>query len=136
LRVVFDTNIYISAFAIPGSSAEQAYRPAISGSFKLFTSIAILTELANTLRSKFDWSEEKTRQLLRSLANVATVLKTQPHLHVLRDEADNRILECAHLARADAIVTGDRHLLSLGLFEDIPIIKLVDFLARLKSLDR
>jgi len=136
LRIVFDTNIYISAFAIPGSSAEEAYRQAISETFKLFTSTAILTELANTLRSKFDWSDEKTRQLLRSLANVATVLKTQPHLHVLRDEADNRILECAVLARADAIVTGDRHLLSLGLFEGVSILKLVDFLARLKSLDR
>ena len=136
MRIVFDTNIYISAFAITGSSAEEAYRQAINETFKLFTSTAILTELANTLRSKFDWSDEKTRQLLRSLANVATVLKTQPHLHVLRDEADNRILECAVLARADAIVTGDRHLLSLGLFEGVSILKLVDFLARLKSLDR
>ena len=136
MRVVFDTNIYISAFAIPGGSAEQAYRQAISGAFKLFTSTAILTELANTLRSKFGWSEEKIRELVRSLANVASVLKTQPHLHVLRDEADNRILECAVLARADAFVTGDRHLLSLELFEGILILKLVDFLARLKSLGR
>jgi len=29
MRVVFDTNIYISAFAIPGGNAEEAYLKAI-----------------------------------------------------------------------------------------------------------
>jgi len=128
VRVVFDTNIFISAFAIPGGSAEEAYLHAVRGTFELFTSVSILTEVANTLRIKFDWSEDRLGQLLRTISNTATVLKTQPDLHILKDEPDNRILECAALAQAQIIVSGDRHLLSLKRYRDTSIERLADFL--------
>lgn len=128
MRVVFDTNIFISAFAIPGGHAEEAYLHAVRGTVELFTSVAILTETANTLRTKFEWSDARVQQLLRSIAKTATVLKTQPHLDVLKDEPDNRILECAVLARADVIVSGDRHLLALKHYGDTAIVRLADFL--------
>jgi predicted nucleic acid-binding protein len=47
---------------------------------------------------------------------------------VLEDEPDNRILECAVIAEADLIVTGDHHLLDLREFEGIPLVRLADFL--------
>ena len=128
MRVVFDTNIFISAFVIPGGNAEEAYLHAIRRTFELFTSLAILTETANILRTKFEWSDEKIEQLLESISKTATAVKTQPHLHILQDEPDNRILECALLAEADIIVSGDRHLLSLARYGDIRIAKLADFL--------
>ena len=128
MRVVFDTNIFISAFAIPGGSAEAAYLHAVRGTFELFTSVSILTEMANTLRGKFDWSEDRVRQLLRSISNTAVVLKTHPDLHILKDEPDNRVLECAVLARAQIIVSGDRNLLSLKRYHDVAIERLADFL--------
>lgn len=133
MRVVFDTNIFISAFAIPGGNAEEAYRHAIRGMFELFTSVAILTETANKLRVKFDWSDEKVRQLLKLISKTAKVLKTHPHLQILKDEPDNRILECAILAEADLIVTGDSHLLSLKRYRETRIVKLADFLMLLKQ---
>ena len=132
MRVVFDTNIFISAFVIPGGNAEEAYLHAVRGTFTLYSSIAILTETANTLRTKFEWSEEKVLRLLESVSRTAIVLKTRPHLHIVKDEPDNRILECAVLAEADTIVTGDRHLLSLKQYRGISIRKLADFLRRLK----
>ena len=128
MRVVFDTNIFISAFAIPGGHAEEAYLHAVRGTFELFTSVSILTETANTLRSKFEWSDEKVQRVLRSISQTATVLKTQPHLHVLKDEPDNRILECALFAKADIIVTGDRHLLSLKRHRVTSVVRLAAFL--------
>jgi putative PIN family toxin of toxin-antitoxin system len=128
VRVVFDTNIFISAFAIPGGNAEEAYLHAVRRTFELFTSLAILTETANILRTKFEWSDEKVEQLLESISKVAAVMRTQPHLHILHDEPDNRILECALLAEADIIVSGDRHLLSLVRYSEIHIITLTDFL--------
>jgi uncharacterized protein len=45
------------------------------------------------------------------------------------DPADNRILECAQAARSDYIVSGDRDLLRLRVFRDIPIVKVADCLA-------
>jgi predicted nucleic acid-binding protein len=51
----------------------------------------------------------------------------------LKDEADNRILECAVAGNADFIVSGDRHLLSLKEFRDIPIVRAAEFLSRLED---
>lgn len=52
---------------------------------------------------------------------------------LLQDVPDNRILECAIAAEADLIVTGDHHLLKLKEFEDIPIVRLTDFLRMITS---
>ncbi|TLY20850.1 MAG: putative toxin-antitoxin system toxin component, PIN family [Nitrospirae bacterium] len=133
MRVVFDTNIYVSAFGIPGGNAEEAYLHAVGGSFELVTSSAILTETANVFRTKFNWSDEKVGKLLGTLSQMATVVKTQPSLHVLTDESDNRILECAIEADANLIVTGDRHLLDLKRYQTITIVKLSDFLRLIRN---
>ena len=75
MKVVFDTNIYISAFVIPGGNAERAYIHAIDGDFELCTSVAILTELAGKLDEKFGWEKQKIAQLITSISNLATVFK-------------------------------------------------------------
>ena len=100
MRVVFDTNIYISALAIPGGNAEDAYLEAVRGTFELYTSVAILTETARVLQMKFDWAEDKAREAVQAISQVATVLRLRLTLHILKDEADNRILECAIAAQA------------------------------------
>jgi putative PIN family toxin of toxin-antitoxin system len=128
VRVVLDTNIFISAFAIPGGRAEDAYLAAIRGRYELLTSIPILTETAAVLQRKFDWTEDKVRTLVQVISRTATVVKPPTRLHVVKDEADNRILECAAHARADFIVTGDGLLLALRQYEGIPIVTLADFL--------
>ena len=130
MKVVFDTNIFISAFVIPGSKAEEAYLHALKRDFALYSSVAILTETAQKLREKFGWQHVKLTHLLKTIAKVATVIKTQPHLHLLKDEPDNRILECAEAASADFIVTGDKHLISLKHFQNSSIIRLSDFLRK------
>jgi putative PIN family toxin of toxin-antitoxin system len=133
LKVVFDTNVFISAFVIPGGKAEEAYLHAIKGDFTLYSSIAIFHETAGKLREKFCWEENRIAHLLKAIAKVATVVKTQPHLHLLADEPDNRIIECAMEVDADFIVTGDKHLLSLEHIQGIDIITLSDFLEKLKK---
>ena len=131
MKVVFDTNIYISAFVIPGGNAEKAHLHAVDGNFELCTSIAILTELARKLDEKFGWEKEKIELLITSISNLANTFKTSPRLKVLSDDPDNRILECALDATAEFIVTGDKHLLNLTRYQDIEIIKLSAFLAML-----
>lgn len=132
MKVVFDTNIFISAFVIPGSKAEWAYLHCLKGDFTLYSSVAILTETAQKLREKFGWQENKITRLLKAISKVAVVLKTKTHIHLLDDDPDNRILECAIAAKADFIVTGDKHLISLKHFQNISILKLSNFLEVLK----
>jgi putative PIN family toxin of toxin-antitoxin system len=133
VRVVFDTNIYVSAFAIPGGRTEEAYRCALRGRFELFTSVPILTETATVLQRKLDWAEENTRGLVQAISRVASVARATSHLRVVEDEPDNCILECAIDAHADFIVTGDRHLLTLKRYEGVEIIGLTAFLKLLSS---
>lgn len=128
MKAVFDTNIFISAFVIPGSQGERAFLLARQKQFELYTSVPILTETANKLRGKFDQSEEDIKEALRLISRSARVIKPAVELNVLEDFPDNRILECAVEAEADVIVSGDRHLLKLKNFQGIPIVRLVDFL--------
>lgn len=127
MKVVFDTNVFISAFIIPGSRAEQAFLLARRRRFNLYTSVAILTETAQTLRIKFDQSEEHITEALKMISRVADILKPTVTVTELEDTPDNRILECAIHAQADLVVTGDRHLLKLHRYHDIPLIRLADF---------
>jgi len=133
VRVVFDTNIYNSASAIPGGNAEDAYLEAVRGTFELFTSVAILTETARVIQTKFDWAEDKVREAVQDISQTATVLRPRPTLHILNDEPDNRILECAIAAQAEFVVSGDRHLLALKHHADTTIISLADFLTKLRK---
>ena len=128
MKAVFDTNIFISAFIIPGSQGEKAFLLARQKRFELYTSVPILTETANKLREKFNQSEEDIKEALKTISRAAEVLKPSIKLDVLEDVPDNRILECAVEAKADVIVTGDRHLLKLKKFQGIPVVRLVDFL--------
>jgi putative PIN family toxin of toxin-antitoxin system len=128
MRAVFDTNVFISAFIIPASQGERAFLLARQRRFDLCTSVAILAETASKLREKFDQSEEDVKEALRLISRAALVLKPAIRVNVLEDVPDNRILECAIAAKADLVVTGDRHLLKLKKFQGIPIIRLADFL--------
>lgn len=86
MKVVFDTNIFISAFVIPGSKGEKAYHNAIKGTFRLYTSIIILTETAERLRKKFGWRDQRIIRLLKSI---------DKHLLNLKDYKDIRIVMLA-----------------------------------------
>jgi putative PIN family toxin of toxin-antitoxin system len=132
VRVVFDTNIYILALVIPGGNAEEAYLEAVRGAFDLYTSVALLTETARVLQAKFDWAEDKVREAVQTISQMAIVLRPRPTLHILHDEPDNRILECAVAAQAEFVVSGDRHLLALKHHADITMLSLADFLTKLR----
>lgn len=128
MKVVFDTNIFISAFLIPGGHGEQVFLLAQRKHIHLCTSVAILAETAQTLRQKFHQEEADVKAALKLIGRAAEVLRPTVKIAALKDAPDNRILECAVAGHADIIVTGDRTLLALKTFRDIPIIRLADFL--------
>ena len=134
MRVVFDTNIFVSAFIVPGSRGEHAFLHAHRRKIDLYTSIPILTETARILRTKFDQPEKEVTAALKMMGRAATIVRTSRSIAILDDVPDNRILECAITAQADLIVTGDHHLLELKEFESISIVRLANFL-RMISLE-
>jgi uncharacterized protein len=127
VKVVFDSNIYVSAFAIPGGVAERALDAAMEGLFQLALSRPILDEVLGVLARKFARDSEELARVALFLASLAEMVKPNRRVDVLADEPDNRILECAVAAKADLIVTGDRKILSLGSWEGIVILSLREF---------
>ncbi len=87
-----------------------------------------MTELAKTLRSKFGIDEDDITQTLKQIARIAEIVKPTSHLKILDDDPDNRVLECTEAAKADLIVSNDKHLLRLKKFRDIPIVRAADLL--------
>ena len=49
-------------------------------------------------------------------------------LRVVKDDSDNRVLECAVAGRADLIVTGNNELLGLREYRGVGIVRLREFL--------
>ncbi len=126
-RVVLDTNVYISAYGFGGKPA-QVMRAAILGEFELVTSPSILTEVADKLESVLSFDRAHTADVVRQIARVATVVRPVRRVAVVADDADNRILEAAFESGAGIIVSGDRHLLALGEWESIRVVRVAEFL--------
>ena len=128
MKVVFDTNIFVSALTLPGGQADKAILGAPEGRFELAISKPIIHEVLGVLARKFARDAEELARVAVFLSDLAEVVQPRNALHVLRDEPDNRILECALTARAGLIVTGDRAMLELGAYKEARIMKLREFL--------
>ena len=114
MRIVFDTNILVSAFEFPNGRAAQALDNITMGRDTLFISQPIVEELLRIITNKFHRNDAGIRIITTWLANHARLIYPTETLAVLADEPDNRILECALSADAQVIVTGDRAMLALG----------------------
>lgn len=128
MKAVFDTNILVSAFVFPGGRAEAVLLRIIQEQDQLVLSKPILDELLGILARKFSRDAEELAHVAVFLSELATFVKPGRRLKVLKDEPDNRILECAVTGRVDAIVTGDKALLSLVEYQKVQIISLREFL--------
>lgn len=132
LRVVLDTNVYVSAFAFPNSKTHLVWQRAEKRAFHLILSPDIVRETARILRRRFAFPDVLVLQTLKQMARVAELVQPQRRLAVVAaDPDDDRILECALEGKADVIVSGDQDLLQLGSFQNIPIISPIDFLRTL-----
>ena len=128
MKVVFDTNILVSAFVFPGGRGEAALHRVLGERDQMILSKAIVDELLGVLARKFSKDAEHLAHTAVFLNDLATVVKPGRRLKVLKDAADNRILECAVAGRADAIVTGDHALLALREFRGVRVLSLRDYL--------
>ena len=128
IRVVADTNVYISALmfgGLPGKFLDLAF----SGSFLLTISLPLLDELNEKLRTKFAVSITDMEVIHTKLENVLQLVSPDMVLDIVKDDPDNnRVLECAVAAEVEYVVSGDRHLLKLGSYEGIPVLTVRQFL--------
>ncbi|MDO8886864.1 putative toxin-antitoxin system toxin component, PIN family [Candidatus Oleimmundimicrobium sp.] len=123
LRVVYDSNVFISALLFDGPP-RVILEMARGRKVVLITSKPILTETARKLREKFKWPEHNIQKFLKQMNRLAEIVNPKDNLNIIiEDESDNRILECALVGQAHLIISGDKHLLRLKQFQNIPIKK-------------
>ena len=122
LKIVLDTNVLISAILFGGKPRKILDR-VVEGKVDLFISQPILEELEEVLKSsKFKYPPEIAQAVLTELNSLAKLIIPTVRLNVIeKDPDDDRILECAMEAKADFIISGDKHLLSLQKFRGISI---------------
>lgn len=128
MKVVFDTNVLVSAFVFPGGRADDAMRRVLGGEDELVSSRALLDELLEVLARKFSRDREELARVALFVSEAATMVRPSRRLRVLRDDADNRVLECAVAGRVAAIVTGDKALLRLTRYGTARIVSLAEYL--------
>ncbi|MCI0469762.1 MAG: putative toxin-antitoxin system toxin component, PIN family [Nitrospirae bacterium] len=128
MRVVFDTNIFISALIFPGGAAEKAMLKIINGEDRLLISREIIKEVLSVLADKFSSDRESLSRVAVNLSELGEIVGIRKQIGVLQDEPDNRILECAVSGGADIIVTGDKAMLKLKEYETVKIVSLREYL--------
>ncbi len=128
MKVVFDTNVFVSALTLPGGRGDQALRQIIDGRDTLAFSKAILDELLSVLARKFARDREELARVAVFVSNLGELVEPRETLRELDDEPDNRVLESVLAANADLIVTGDRAMLSLERIRGVRIVSLSTYL--------
>jgi len=131
MRVVLDTNVLVSSVVFGGPPGE-IMALAAARQVQLILSPPLIPELRRVLREKFEFGDDALYLAETLVRRAGIVIEPDRTLTlVTEDPEDNRVLEAAAKGKADAIVSGDRHLLTLKVFEDIPIMSPRQFLDRL-----
>ena len=134
LRVVFDTNVYVSIFNWPDGLLVEIWRHARKGTYELFVSLHIISEVARVLREDFGWEERRLRARIKRLVRVGKIVTYTTLPDVIREDPnDNHILACALAGKANLIVSRDLDLLRLKQYEAIGIMSPIDFLHTLEG---
>jgi len=136
MLAVVDTGIFVSALIRRRGTIGSILRALRDGNFTAIYTTDILVEIIDVLgREKFHVKYHIEPDDITALIHLIRlrgqlVVPTQS-VAACRDPKDDKFLEAALAGGADCIVSGDADLLEMGSFEDIPILRPAEFLARL-----
>jgi len=120
MRIILDTNIWISGLLLPNSKAGLLLETWRAGKIDIITSSSILLEIQKVLlypkiSKRTGWDEAKAKDYT-TLIGIFTenVHNIEEHwVEVERDPKDSHILSAFIASQADALITGDNDLLEL-----------------------
>jgi uncharacterized protein len=124
VRVVLDTNVFVSGMFWSRGNPNRVLRKCLNREVTLLVSQDILDELKGILirERKFGLSEEEIEVHLDLVSMNSESVQPEQKLDVIKDDpSDNKFLECAVAGKADNIVPGDKHLLSMKEYNGIRI---------------
>ena len=130
MKIVFDTNILISATLWEGSVAQKVLFKLIQEDTIIYTSKEILEEYKKVLKRDFKYTEQEVETILEKILLFVQIIEPSEKLDIIKaDPEDNKILECAVASTAEYILSYDKkHLLILKEFQGILILTPEQFL--------
>lgn len=133
MKIVFDTNVIISAIAFGGLPLKAI--DTLAGSLvSAFASPEIIEEYRMTLsRILQKYPDRPPHHSIESIIQEMHVLPSRSHIEICRDPDDNKFIECAVDNKCIYIVSGDKDLLVLERYEDIEILTVSDFLKQYET---
>lgn len=117
MRIMFDTNVLISAILFPGGSLSQLIET-VAEDYTLVLSTYVVDELKSVVERKFP---NKLKAIEKFLTVLSYEMEYSPDnyegdsLFKIRDDKDYMVLYTAILADVDILITGDKD------FKDIEI---------------
>lgn len=130
IRVVLDTNVLVSALLFGGVLNRLVAKWKTGDVVPVFSQ-ATFDEFRRVLAyPRFDLTESEIRVLIEDeVLPYFDIVETREDIRgACRDPEDDIFLSCAVAAGVDAVVSGDKDLLDMGSFREIPIISVRDFL--------
>jgi putative PIN family toxin of toxin-antitoxin system len=140
LRVVLDTNVFISSLLSAQGLPAQVLNAWREGKHMLVTSPPIIAKIVDVLEStriskKYFIRPSDIEQLVDLLETDTIVVPGQASVvgAVPQDPRDEIFLACAVDSNADCIVSADRHLLDIQTYKGIPILTVKAFAEKLEK---
>jgi len=136
MRAVVDTGVLVNALIRRQGTTGAVLQALRDGHFSLVYSIDILVEIIEVLgrepiRTKYHVEPDDITALINLIRLRGELVTPGRRVQACRDPKDDKFLEAALAGHADCIVSGDADLLDLTPFENIPILRPAEFLARL-----
>jgi len=136
MRAVIDTGVLVSAMIRRQGTTGEILSALRDGRFIAIYSTDLLVEIIDVLgrsglRAKYHIELEDIIVVINMIRLRGDLVIPTRKVSVCRDPKDDKFLEAALAGGADCIVSGDADLLVLTQFENIPILRPAEFLARL-----
>lgn len=128
IRIVLDTNIFISGIFWEGNYCSKIIHAWRANTIHLVTSLALIDELAKTLRTfKIQMDEEMIEEWCHMIIENAIIVEPRERITIVTDPDDNKFLEAAVAGNAQYIISQDKQLLKVKEYKRIKIINPKEF---------
>jgi putative PIN family toxin of toxin-antitoxin system len=128
-KIVFDTNVLISATLWDNSVAQKVLFRCLRENIQIFSSQEIIEEYKEILARDFDYEEQEMGEILERVFQFVNIVIPSRKVEAVKDDSDdNKIIECALESNAEYILSYDKHLLKLKEYRGIKIVRPEEFL--------
>ncbi|MCL2630409.1 MAG: putative toxin-antitoxin system toxin component, PIN family [Firmicutes bacterium] len=131
MKVIFDSNVLLSAGLFPNGGASQCVNYA-SEKFVIILTNTIIEEVKRVVERKFPKSLPLFERFFANLKYEYTYIPNEEIVTskaTISDQGDKHVLVSAIFAEAEVLITGDKHFFE-RVYDEVEVLSPSDFLAK------